>query len=54
VYQEAYTKFSKLANHHGEVLRRLAKLIQDTRVSQEQEAHKQAVSDYEEALDVTI
>lgn len=49
--QEAYTKFNKLANHHGEVLRRLAKLIQDTRVSQEQEAHKQAVSDYEEALD---
>jgi len=52
--QEAYTKFSNLENHHCEVLRRLAKLIQDTHVSQEQEAHKQAVSDYEEALDVIM
>ncbi|CAM6035461.1 unnamed protein product [Sphagnum compactum] len=48
--EEAYVKFNELANRHGEVLLRLTKQIQDTRGSREQDAHKTAVSEYEEAL----
>lgn len=45
-------KFNELANRHGEVLLRLTKQIQDTRGSREQDVHKTAVSEYEEALKV--
>ncbi|CAM6014105.1 unnamed protein product [Sphagnum balticum] len=48
--EEAYVKFNELANRHGEVLLRLTKQIQDTRGSREQDVHKTAVSEYEEAL----
>lgn len=50
--QESYVKFNELANRHGEVLLRLTKQIQDTRGSREQDVHKTAVSEYEEALKV--
>jgi hypothetical protein len=45
-------KFNELANQHGEVLLCLTKQIQDTRGSREQDVHKTAVSEYEEALKV--
>jgi hypothetical protein len=45
-------KFNELANRHGELLLRLTKQIQDTRGSREQDVHKTAVSEYEEALKV--
>ncbi|KAH9548938.1 hypothetical protein CY35_11G113200 [Sphagnum magellanicum] len=48
--EEAYVKFNELANRYGEVLLRLTKQIQDTHGSREQDIHKTAVSEYEEAL----
>eukprot|EP01018_Ginkgo_biloba_P035975 Gb_19130 [translate_table: standard] len=50
--EEAYQKFSDLANRYGETLRRLNKHIQDSQLSCDHEAHKKGLSEYEGALEI--
>jgi len=48
---EAYRKFDILANKHIEVLRKLTKKIQDARLDRDNERIKEALREYDEALE---
>ena len=48
---EAYRKFDILANKHIEVLRKLTKQIQDARLELDNERIKNALKEYDEALE---
>lgn len=49
--EEAYRKFDDLATKHVDVLRRLTKQIQDSRVKRDSEGIKVALKDYDEQLE---
>ena len=48
---EAFKKFDILANQHTELLRKLTKQVQEARQSQDDEAVKRAVNEYDETLE---
>lgn len=48
---DSYRKFDALAKRHVDTLRKLTKNIQDARVARDNEAIRQALGEYDEALD---
>jgi tetratricopeptide repeat protein 30 len=51
---EAYRKFDILANKHIEILRKLTKQIQDARIARDNEHIRNALKEYDEALEKYI
>ena len=49
--EEGYRKFDALAGKHVDVLRKLTKKIQDARLNHDADSTRDAMHDYEEALD---
>ena len=52
--EEAFRKFDEIANKHVDVLRRLTKSIQDARIARNNDAIRQAITEYDEALEAYI
>ena len=52
--EEAFRKFDEIANKHVDVLRRLTKSIQDARIARNNDAIRQAIMEYDEALEAYI
>jgi tetratricopeptide repeat protein 30 len=48
--EEAYAKFDELGDKHIDVLRKLTKQVQEARSNHDEETIKQAVTEYEEAV----
>jgi len=49
--EEAYAKLDKLANQHIDTLRKLTKQIQDARIARDNEQIKNALKEYDDALE---
>ena len=49
--EEAYRKYDELTRKHIESLRKLTKAIQDARIARENEAIKQSLKEYDDALE---
>ena len=52
--EEAFRKFDEIANKHVDVLRRLTKSIQDARIARNNDPIRQAITEYDEALEAYI
>ena len=49
--EEAYRKYDELTSKHIEQLRKLTKAIQDARIARDNDAIKQSLKEYDEALE---
>ena len=49
--EEAYRKLDEMASKQTELLRKLTKQVQESRMNHDDEAVKRAVNDYDDALE---